>query len=242
MVQLNIKYYDDVLNLAKKWHGNQKRKYTGEPYTNHVISVANIVEKYDGDNNQIYAALLHDVLEDTSISEAEIKQALIDMGFLLCDAVDVVKLVVELTDVYTHEEYPHQNRKLRKIHENRRFSKVSKRAKFIKCADLIDNGKSIAAHDTKFAKVYLKEKLNLLLSWSNPMSEYNNLLHKRKLEHPDLMFLKDDVESIWMVAWLECHISINDLMEEEEISALLNEFDVATRIPMEFYLKTLRRR
>ncbi len=202
-----------IIRIAKKYHADQWRKYTNEPYYNHLRNVAKLVKKHGGDNNQVYAALLHDILEDTPMTESELKKILIDKGLPLCDAIDVVGMVVDLTDVYTSDEYPHQTRKLRKIRENGRFSKVSERSKFIKCADLIDNTKSIVEHDPKFAKTYLKEKLSLLHSWSNPQIESNGLKSG------------ETVKSIWMIAWLNCHFSLHDLIEEEEMSAWFDDME-----------------
>ena len=51
---------------------DQRRKYTDEPYIVHPIAVADIVEQYGGSENQIAAALLHDVVEDTPYSIFEI--------------------------------------------------------------------------------------------------------------------------------------------------------------------------
>lgn len=202
-----------IIRIAKKYHADQRRKYTNEPYYNHLRNVAKLVKKHGGDNNQVYAALLHDILEDTSMTESELKKILIDKGLPLCDAIDVVGMVVDLTDVYTSDEYPHQNRKLRKIRENGRFSKVSERSKFIKCADLIDNTKSIVEHDPKFAKIYLKEKLSLLHSWSNPQIESSGLKSG------------ETVKSIWLIAWLNCHFSLRDLIEEEEMAAWFDDME-----------------
>lgn len=32
--------YYKTLEFVAKWHGNQTRKYTGEPYVNHLVEVA----------------------------------------------------------------------------------------------------------------------------------------------------------------------------------------------------------
>ena len=49
-------------------HKEQKRKYTGEPYIIHPVAVANMVSDYEGSDNAISAALMHDVLEDTDVT------------------------------------------------------------------------------------------------------------------------------------------------------------------------------
>lgn len=57
--------------FAKKAHGNQIR-YTGEPYITHPVAVASILAQMHMDSPTIMAAILHDVVEDTSISPYEI--------------------------------------------------------------------------------------------------------------------------------------------------------------------------
>jgi len=58
-----------ILKFATEAHGEQTRKYTGLPYITHPVSVAERVRLQGGDLNQQAAALLHDVLEDTSNPE-----------------------------------------------------------------------------------------------------------------------------------------------------------------------------
>jgi len=59
--------------FAKVAHEGQKRM-SGEPYFIHVFETAKILAKFEMDIQTIIAGLLHDVLEDTSITEEEIKR------------------------------------------------------------------------------------------------------------------------------------------------------------------------
>jgi GTP pyrophosphokinase len=61
-----------ALAFAVKVHGDQKRA-TGEPYVIHPIAVAQIVAQWGLDSEAITAALLHDVVEDTTVSTEELK-------------------------------------------------------------------------------------------------------------------------------------------------------------------------
>mgnify|MGYP001824179600 CR=1 FL=1 len=139
--------------FASKKHAGQQRKYTGEPYIVHPIAVADRVRANGGNANMVAAALLHDVLEDTDATVAEIEGM---------TNKEVAMLVVELTDQYTKEFYPELNRATRKGLEARRLAKVSDEAKAIKLADMADNTATIVEHDPAFAKVYLREKAELL--------------------------------------------------------------------------------
>ena len=139
-----------ALDFATKAHGEQVRKYTGEPYTNHLVEVMNIVRTVKSDDSMLAAALLHDTIEDTSVTEADVKKEFGDR---------IAQLVVELTDISKPED---GNRATRKAMDRDKLAKVSDDAQTIKLADLISNGKDIAINDPKFAKVFLNEKRQLL--------------------------------------------------------------------------------
>ncbi len=155
--------YERVLNFASVAHQGQKRKYTNDDYIVHPIAVAKLVHERYEDNNMTCAALLHDVLEDTLVTHSELR-AFLHKAFSVESAEDILSLVVELTDVYTKEAFPHYNRKQRKDFEALRLAYASKRAKQIKKADIEHNSESILEHDPKFAEVFLAEK-ELLMKW-----------------------------------------------------------------------------
>ncbi len=52
-------------------HGSQKRA-SGDPYFAHPIEVAGILTDYRLDTATIVTALLHDVIEDTEVTRADI--------------------------------------------------------------------------------------------------------------------------------------------------------------------------
>lgn len=133
---------------------NQRRKYTHEPYWVHTDAVAQMVTDVGGDENMIIAAHLHDVLEDVTPKNPYYSADSILNSF----GEDVLALVMELTDMYTHEVFPHLNRMARKELERQRLEGLSVRAKTVKLCDLIHNTESICAHDPGFAKTYLQEK------------------------------------------------------------------------------------
>ena len=144
---------DYAYRFTVKAHGEQKRKYTGEPYVNHCVEVAKLVQSVGGDIQMICAALLHDVIEDTPVT---IEELILDChGFRwgICD------LVLWLTDVSKPED---GNRAARKALDRDHIAAAPAPAKTIKLADLISNSKSIVEHDPKFAKTYLAEKRLLL--------------------------------------------------------------------------------
>jgi len=68
---------EDLLNrayvYAMKAHGEQKR-LSGDPYISHPLEVAGILADHQLDDATIAAALLHDTIEDTEATRAEIDQ------------------------------------------------------------------------------------------------------------------------------------------------------------------------
>jgi (p)ppGpp synthase/HD superfamily hydrolase len=142
-----------TIEFATKAHGEQKRKYTGEPYIVHPISVMNRIKDLGISGDILHAAILHDVVEDTPVSLEEIRM---DFGDRIANIVE------ELTDVYTSAKYPNLNRKERKKLEIERLSKISKEAQTIKLSDIIDNIPSIMDNDPGFGRVYIQEKIGIL--------------------------------------------------------------------------------
>lgn len=67
------KLIENAYNFAEKAHEGQKRA-SGEPYFNHVFETAKILAKLGMDADTIAAGLMHDVLEDTKITEEEMKK------------------------------------------------------------------------------------------------------------------------------------------------------------------------
>lgn len=67
------KLVEKAFTFAKKAHEGQKRM-SGEPYFNHVFETAKILAKLGMDAKTISAGLLHDVLEDTPVTEEEMQK------------------------------------------------------------------------------------------------------------------------------------------------------------------------
>lgn len=74
----------DAYEFALKQHGDQKRK-SGEPYITHPIAVATILATLKVDPASIIAAILHDVVEDTSAKIEDIKTQFGDVIAQLVD-------------------------------------------------------------------------------------------------------------------------------------------------------------
>ena len=63
----------DAYRFSEAAHKGQKRQ-SGDPYISHPLAVAEILADWHLDGQALMAALLHDVMEDTSVTKAEISE------------------------------------------------------------------------------------------------------------------------------------------------------------------------
>jgi (p)ppGpp synthase/HD superfamily hydrolase len=152
---------ENVRDFADKAHGDQTRKYSADRYIVHPVRVMELCQNHTNAQPVLAAALLHDVLEDTSVTKADL-QRFLESVMKEDDAAQTLKLVVELTDVYTKDRYPRWNRRKRKITEAARIEKTSADSQTVKYADIIDNCREIVVQDPEFAGLFLFECKQLL--------------------------------------------------------------------------------
>ena len=69
----DVNFIKKGLAFAKHYHSGQFRK-SGEPYYSHPIIVATMVAEYIFKEDLIIAALLHDTIEDTTLTLSEIEK------------------------------------------------------------------------------------------------------------------------------------------------------------------------
>ena len=75
---------EKAYRIANEAHEGQKR-LSGEPYIMHPLSVAIILASLGMDEASIIAALLHDTVEDTKMTNAEVKR---EFGETIADLVE----------------------------------------------------------------------------------------------------------------------------------------------------------
>lgn len=123
----NLNKLLEAASFAAKRHTHQKRKGSdGEPYINHPLEVANLlanVGKVD-DPDILIAALLHDTVEDTGVTKAELTAKF---------GQQVADYVSEVTD---DKSLPKDERKRLQVEH---APHLSHGAKQIKLADKISN-------------------------------------------------------------------------------------------------------
>ncbi|HKN92231.1 MAG TPA: bifunctional (p)ppGpp synthetase/guanosine-3',5'-bis(diphosphate) 3'-pyrophosphohydrolase, partial [Acidimicrobiia bacterium] len=124
-----------AFDLAKKAHQDQVRR-SGDPYISHPLSVARILAGLGLDDVTIAAALLHDAVEDTDVTLADISK---DFG---PDVAAIVDGVTKLDRLQFDTKEAQQAATLRKM-----LVAMAKdiRVLLIKLADRLHNMRTIAA-------------------------------------------------------------------------------------------------
>ena len=93
---------------AKTAHEGQKRK-DGSPYVSHCVAAADISVDLGLDEDSVIAALLHDVIEDTTLTHADIAQ---DFGAAVADIVEGVTKLTRMQYATKEEEQMENLRKM----------------------------------------------------------------------------------------------------------------------------------
>jgi (p)ppGpp synthase/HD superfamily hydrolase len=143
----------EAMMFAREVHRDQVRRYTGNPYVDHLAEVCGIAMSVGWHNAHIHpdtlmaVCWLHDCIEDQGVEPDEIQRQFGD---------DVALGVTTLSDLEVG------NRAERKAASRDRLAKAPGWVQTIKVADLISNTSSIVQHDPKFAVTYLEEKRLLL--------------------------------------------------------------------------------
>ncbi len=161
----------ELFEWVKLQHGEQKRKYTGQPYWHHLEEVAKLIQDYTpqpDDRPTIEIAFCHDLLEDVEgMIWQVLREFLLNFKYTKWNVDRIVEGVIDLTDVYTPIKYPEFNRTQRKEREAIKLQYIPTYVKSVKYADLISNTSSIVKYDPGFARVYLSEKRHLLSLMKN---------------------------------------------------------------------------
>ena len=108
MTEEEVAFVMKAYEYAKMMHKDQKRK-SGEPYIIHPVNVAIILADLDMDVETIIAALLHDVVEDTSATYDDVKNMFSE------DIANIVDGVTKLNKLNYKSSEDFQAENLRKM-------------------------------------------------------------------------------------------------------------------------------
>lgn len=149
--EAQVQILDAVCEYAEKMHADQKRD-SGEPYIIHPIAVANILLDLGLDYCTIAAALLHDCIEDTPATEADIRNLFGD------EIADLVMGVTKLDKITFKSKEEEQAENFRRM-----FFAMAKdiRVILIKLADRLHNMRTIASLSEARQLAMAKETLEI---------------------------------------------------------------------------------
>jgi GTP pyrophosphokinase len=213
-------------NYAKKAHIFQKRK-TGEPFVSHPLAVASIVNEIGLDEISIMSALLHDVVEDTELSLADIRQHFGEEVEMIVDGLTKITSFGRKTDGVNVDA-------LRKI---LLASAKDIRILVIKLCDRLHNMRTIQDLDEERRERISNETLNIYVPIAQKVGIYS-----LKWELEDLALKYIDPE---MYQFIKKHISLKRQEREQivrkavdEIKAVLDLTDLDILVlgrPKNFY-------
>ena len=148
----DISVIEKAYNLAMNAHKEQKRK-SGEPYIIHPLSVAIILADLEMDKETIVAGLLHDIVEDTDITEEQVEEM---FGKETAQIVDGVTKLGELK--YKADKVEEQAENLRKM-----FLAMAKdiRVIIVKLADRLHNMRTLQYMTREKQKEKAQETLDI---------------------------------------------------------------------------------
>ncbi len=137
--------------VAARCHQGQLRR-SGEPYISHPLAVAAIVARYGMDDTTIAAALLHDAVEDTGLTLAEVE------GQFGTEVAEIVDGVTKLERFEFDTKEAQQAATMRKM-----LVAMAKdiRVLVIKLADRLHNMRTIAALPTAKQTRTARETLDI---------------------------------------------------------------------------------
>jgi GTP diphosphokinase / guanosine-3',5'-bis(diphosphate) 3'-diphosphatase len=149
--------------FSKSAHNGQFRD-SGDPYISHPLAVANILAELHLDSQALTAALLHDVMEDTAITKAEISKK---FGKPVAELVDGVSKLDHI-EFETHEEAQAENFRKMLLAMARDV-----RVMLIKLADRLHNMRTLGAVPDSKRKRIARETLEIYAPIANRLGLNN---------------------------------------------------------------------
>lgn len=203
---------DEICHVKKAYqiaadaHEGQKR-LSGEPYIMHPLSVALILASLGMDEASIVAAILHDTVEDTSLTNEEVKK---EFGETIAELVDGVTKIGKIP-LATKEEQQAENIRKMLIAMSRDIRVI-----IIKLADRIHNMRTLAFKPEPRRREIARETIEI----------YAPIAHRLGIRP-----IKEELEDL-AISYLD-PVAYNEIGESlEKQSRTRNEFleDIKQRI------------
>jgi len=133
--EINTDLFDRAAKFAIDAHHGTERRGKGSPYIIHAMEAAAIAASITNDPELLAAAMLHDVIEDTAVTEDEIRS---EFGDRIAD------LVKGESDPVIENASEESSWKLRKEFVINRLKNQSLDAKIVAMGDKLSNMRAIA--------------------------------------------------------------------------------------------------
>ncbi|WP_030168772.1 HD domain-containing protein [Spirillospora albida] len=145
---------EKAVDAARRWHGDQKRP-TGVPYVEHLLEALEVLVRGAGVKDPVVldAVLLHDVVEDTAATLADVEDAF---------GPEVAELVDWVTKPPTGGR-GRQAKRAAKAAYLRRLRDAPREAVLVKLADRVSNVQELDRMPTDFQRRYHAETVAYIL-------------------------------------------------------------------------------
>jgi len=153
----DISQLQSAYHFSEQAHEGQFRK-SGEPYISHPLAVANILAQWHLDTQALTAALLHDVMEDTSVTKSEISR---NFGRPVAELVDGVSKLDKI-EFESHAEAQAENFRKMLLAMARDVRVI-----LIKLADRLHNMRTLEAVGSEQKRRIARETLEIYAPIAN---------------------------------------------------------------------------
>ncbi|MDQ3645335.1 MAG: RelA/SpoT family protein, partial [Actinomycetota bacterium] len=158
----DVKLVERAYAIADAAHAGQMRK-TGDPFITHPLGVALILAELGLDEKTIAAALLHDAVEDTPLSLAEVEN---QMGFEIATLIDGVTKIAKIR--YRSAEQTRAENLRKMIIATARDVRVL----LIKIADRLHNMRTLAPLPADKRDLIARETLEIFAPLAHRLGMY----------------------------------------------------------------------
>jgi len=199
-------------------HKGQVRR-SGEPYLSHPLEVANLLAGMKLDRTALVAGLLHDVLEDTDVTAADIKDAF---------GKDVAGLVEGVTKISRVQDVSPEASRAETVRKIILAMTDDLRVIFIKLADRLHNLQTLKFLPEDKQKQIAAETLEIYAPIANRLG-----MGRIKAELEDLAFRYQEPEEFFRIASLVEPRRKSGEAELKKFRRLLERLMKDNRIPVE---------
>ena len=211
---------ESAYRFSEKAHEGQFRA-SGDPYISHPLAVANILAQLHLDSQALSAALLHDVMEDTSVTKAQLSK---EFGKPIAELVDGVSKLDRI-EFDTHEEAQAESFRKMLLAMARDVRVI-----LIKLADRLHNMRTLQAVDAPKRKRVARETIEIYAPIANRLGlnaiyqelEDLSLMHLYPMRHRVLTKALKSARGNRREVVGKVEAAINSRLKSEKIDATVH--------------------